>query len=110
MFKSAPEATRRRRERGTRQPVDWKDSFQAYQLVIFFAAAAPAASGIGLVVRHETVWQTLLGLLLVAFAAVEVALFVRWWRKPIDPDVLARNYYQAHGIEPRPPGQKTPRG
>jgi hypothetical protein len=88
VFKAALEATRQRRERGTRKPLDWRYSSHDYLFVIFFAVAFPAFGGIDLAFRHEAVWQRLIGLLLLAFVAAEVTLFVRWWRKPVDPDAL----------------------
>jgi hypothetical protein len=87
--------------------MDWRYSHREYLLVIFIAVALPAGGGIDLAFRHEAVWQRLVGLLVLAFVAAEVALFVRWWRKPVDPDALAR-YYQAYDIAPRPPDQKIP--
>ncbi len=105
VFKSALDATRLRRERGTRKPLDWRYSSREYLFVICLAVAFPAGGGIDLAFRHEAVWQRLLGLLLLAFVAIEVALFVRWWCRPVDPEALAR-YYQTYGIAP--PRQKIP--
>lgn len=107
VFKSALEATRQRRQRGTRKPLDWRYSSREYLFVIFLAVVFPAGGGIDLAFRHEAVWQRLLGLLLLALVATEVALFVRWLRKPVDPDALAL-YYQTYGGAPDPSSRKIP--
>lgn len=90
MFKTAMEASRQRRDRGTRRPVEWRYWTRDYLFVGFVAVALPAFGGIDLAFRHEAVWQRLVGLLLLALVAAEVALFVRWKRKPVDADALAR--------------------
>lgn len=88
MFKSEIDAYRRRRQSGTRLPLDFMYSSKSYLFDLFVAAVLPVGAGVDLIFRHDAAWQRILGSLLWTFVAVEIGLFIRWRRRPVDQEAF----------------------
>ena len=75
------------RQRGTRVPLGWMDH-RTFLVLFFVFIALPGAGGADLIFNHHAVWQRGIGVLLLVLVGVEVVLYVRWWRRPIDQESL----------------------
>ena len=61
---------------------------RGYLFNLFFAVLLPVAGGIDLIFRHDAAWQRVVGALLLIVVVIEIALFVRWWRRPVDAEAF----------------------
>jgi hypothetical protein len=60
----------------------------SYLFNLVLGVAMPVGGGFDLLFRHNAVWQQAVGALLWFAVALEIVLFIRWWRKPVDPEAF----------------------
>ena len=83
VFQHEIDSYRARRRRGTRLPLDWSNT-RAYLTYLVVAVAVPAGGGDELLFDRDAAWQRVVGALLWLIVMAQIALFIRWWRRPID--------------------------
>ena len=87
----------------SRRPLDLRYGPSYSIAYVFVLVGIPVACALNLLAHGHGAWRRLLGVALLILVAVEIALFIRWLQRPIDPEALERRERERERLHPPKP-------